>query len=343
MKPHLFLAALLALAWAACASPVADIAQYEGGDRARKLQEGARREGSVLNIYTSLTVEDMGALNTAFEAKYGIKIRMWRAASDKVLQRTLTEARAGRHDVDIVETNAPPLESLHREGLLQAVRSPLHADLIAAALPAHREWAGSRLNVFVQAYNTNAIRKQDLPRTYADLLDPKWKGKLGIESSDEDWFAMVVTGLGEAEGLRLFRDLVATNGVSVRRGHTLLTNLVASGEVPLALTVYNFTAEQLKRKGAPFDWFVIPPAVARANGLALAKHAQHPHAALLYYDFVLGEAGQRMLLERGFMPASRNLRGALPIESLRVVDPAMILDESQKWVGLYESVFVNAR
>jgi iron(III) transport system substrate-binding protein len=343
MKPHFLLAAIVAMSWAASASPVADIAQYEGRDRAQKLQEGARREGNVLSVYTSLTVEDMGALNSAFEAKHGIKIRMWRAASDKVLQRTLTEARAGRHDVDIVETNAPPLESLHREGLLQAVRSPLHADLIAAALPAHREWAGSRLNVFVQAYNTNAVRKQDLPRTYADLLDPKWKGKLGIESSDEDWFAVVLASLGEEEGLRLFRKLVAQNGVSVRKGHTLLTNLVASGEVPLALTVYNFTAEQTKRKGAPFDWFVIPPAVARANGLALAKHAQHPHAALLYYDFVLGEEGQRMLLERGFMPASRNLRGPLPIESLRVVDPAMILDESQKWVKLYESVFVNAQ
>jgi iron(III) transport system substrate-binding protein len=343
VKRRAFLAAILATAFCANAASVSEVAQYEGRDRQHRLEEGARREGSQLNIYTSLTVEDMGALNTAFEAKYGIKIKMWRASSEKVLQRVVAEARAGRYDVDIVETNAPPLESLHREGLLQAVRSPVQSDLIPAALPSHREWAGSRLNVFVQAYNTSVIRKQDLPKSYADLLDPKWKGKLGIEASDEDWFAATVTALGEQRGVELFRRIVATNGVSVRRGHTLLTNLVASGEVPLALTVYNFTAEQTRRKGAPFDWFVIPPAVARANGLALAKHAQHPNAALLYYDFILGEDGQRMLVERGFEPANRNLTGPLPIESLRVVDPQQVLDQSAKWTQLYESVFEKAR
>ncbi len=328
---------------AAWASPVSDIASYEGADRAQRLAEGARREGGVLDVYTSLTLEDMAALNGAFEAKHRIRVRLWRAASDKVLQRVVTEARAGRHEVDIVETNAPPLESLHREGLLQAVRSPTHAGLIAAALPAHREWAGSRLNVFVQAYNTPAVKREDLPKTYADLLDRKWKGRLGIEASDEDWFAVVLSQLGEEAGVKLFRKVVADNGVSVRKGHTLLTNLVASGEVPLALTVYNFTAEQVKRRGAPLDWFVIAPAVARANGLAITKHARHPHAALLYYDFMLGDEAQRMLVERGFMPASRTLRGPLPADSLRVVDPAMILDQSEKWEKLYESVFAKAR
>jgi iron(III) transport system substrate-binding protein len=183
----------------------------------------------------------------------------------------------------------------------------------------------------------------ELPKSYAELLHPRWKGRLGIEAGDEDWFAMVVTALGEAEGLRLFRELVATNGVSVRRGHTLLANLVASGEVPFALTVYNFTAEQLKRKGAPLDWTVIPPAVARANGLALARRAPHPHAALLYYDFMIGEEGQRILEERGFVPARRSLQGALAGERLRLVDPALMLDQAEKWTRLYESIFLSQR
>ncbi|HET7730675.1 MAG TPA: extracellular solute-binding protein [Usitatibacter sp.] len=343
MRRRGFLALVGLAACAARGGVAADIAAYAGPDRQERLEQGARREGGVLNIYTSLTLEDMAALNAAFEAKHGIRIRMWRASSEKVLQRVVQEARAGRHEVDIVETNAPPLESLHREGLLQAVRSPVQDDLIPAALPAHREWAGSRLNVFVQAYNTDALRRQDLPKTYADLADVRWKGKLGIEASDEDWFATLVTAIGETRGVELFRRIVAANGVSVRTGHTLLTNLVASGDVPLALTVYNFTAEQVKRKGAPLDWFVIPPAVARANGVALAKHAQHPHAALLYYDFVLGREAQRMLAERGFQPASRSLPGPLPVESLRIVDPAMVLDQSAKWTKLYQSVFAGAR
>src|SRR3989442_11214717 len=202
------------------------------------------------------------------------------------------------------------------------MQSPkLRSTAIAAALPAHGEWVGSRLNVFVQAYNTALVARGELPRSYGDLLQPRWKGRLGIEAGDEDWFAMVVTALGEADGLRLFRELVATNGVSVRRGHTLLANLVASGEVPLALTVYNFTAEQLKRKGAPFDWFVLSPAVARANGLALARRAPHPHAALLYYDFMISEEAQRILEERGFLPARRTMQGYLAGLQLRTVVP----------------------
>jgi len=334
---------LLCAAWVALAGAADDMALYQGADRTQRLADGARSEGASFNLYTSLTTEDMAALNRAFESKYGVKVQMWRASSDKVLQRVLAEAKAGRHDVDIVETNAPPLETLHREGLLQAVHSPEHEALIAAALPRHREWVGSRLNVFVQAYNTQLVRNSELPKSYGDLLQPRWKGRLGIEAGDEDWFAGVVTALGEAQGLRLFRELVATNGISVRRGHTLLTNLVASGEVPLALTVYNFTAEQLKRKGAPLDWFVIPPAVARANGLALARGAPHPHAALLYYDFMIGEPGQRILRERGFVPARRDLQGTLARTPLTIVDPALLLEQAGKWSRLYESTFLPPR
>src|SRR5262249_26339812 len=158
---------------------------------------------------------------------------------------TLAEAQAGRYDVDIVECNSVPLETLHRERLLQPVRSPSHADLGPAAVPRHREWVASRLSLFVQAYNTKLVRKDGRQRSYSDLLDPRWKGRLGIEASDEDWFSEVVRALGEEKGLRMFRDLAGANGLSVRRGHSALAQLVASGEVPFALTVYNFTAEQL--------------------------------------------------------------------------------------------------
>jgi iron(III) transport system substrate-binding protein len=316
------------------------IATYQGPDRQQRLLDGARKEGE-LTLYTSLTVDDMAALNGAFEKKYGVKVKMWRAAADKVLQRAVTESRGGRYDVDIVELSAPALESLHREQLLARVDSPHHADLIPAAVPAHHEWVGSRLNVFAQAYNTKLVNKADLPKSFSELLDPKWKGKLGIEAADEDWFADVVRSMGEQQGLELFRRIVAVNGISVRKGHTLLTNMVASGEVPLALTVYNFTAEQVKQKGAPLDWFVLPPAVARANGVAVAKRAPHPYAAVLYYDFMIGEDGQRILAQRDFVPASRKVDTPLNKMPLRIVDPALVLDESGKWTRLYDEIIVR--
>ncbi|MDQ6621525.1 MAG: extracellular solute-binding protein [Pseudomonadota bacterium] len=344
MKPRFTVAACM-LALLACLSTLvhgadAPITTYSGADRAQRLAEGARKEGELL-LYTSLTVEDMAVLNAAFEKKHGIKVRMWRAAADKVLQRVVTEARGGRFDVDVIELSGPSLESLHREQLLARVDSPHQADLIPAAVPAHHEWVGSRLNVFVQAYNTKLVAKAELPKSYADLLDPRWKGKLGIESADEDWFAEVVRAMGEARGLELFRKIVATNGLSVRKGHTLLTNMVASGEVPLALTVYNFTAEQVKQKGAPLDWFVLPPAVARANGVAIARRAPHAHAAVLYYDFMIGEEGQRILAQRDFVPANRRIDTPLNKMPLRIVDPALILDESSKWTRLYDEIIVR--
>ncbi len=316
------------------------LANYDGADRQQRLINGAKKEGT-LNLYTSLTVEDMTVINAAFEKATGIKVRMWRASCDKVLQRVLAEHKAGRAEVDIIECNAPPLEAMHREGVLQSVRSPLQSELIAAAVPAHREWVGTRLNVFVQAYNTKMVKKEELPKTYADLLHPRWKGRLSIEATDDDWFASVVRGLGEERGLQLFRDIVAQNGLSVRRGHTLLTNLVASGEVPFALTVYNFTAEQVKQKGAPFDWFVLSPAVARANGVALARRSPNPHAALLYYDFMIGDEGQQILLKRDFVPTSRKIDTPLNRGPLVIIDAKLVLDESEKWAKLYNDIIVK--
>lgn len=322
--------------------PLATLAQYEGPDRAQRLAEGARKEG-FLNLYTSLTVEDMAVLNGAFEKKYGVKVRMWRASSEKVVQRAIAEARAGRFDVDVFDLNAPALEMLRREGLFQAVRSPHHADLIPAAVPPHREWVGTRLTVFVQAYNTRLVKKEELPSSYHDLLHPRWKGRVGIEAADEDWFATVVRGMGEEKGLKLFRDLVAANGLTVRKGHTLLTNLVVAGEVPFALTVFNFTAEQLKQKGAPLDWFVLPPAISRANGVAVARRAANPHAALLYYEFMVGEEGQRILLQRDFVPASRKMDTALNRGPLTIIDPALIVDQGERWAKLYDEIIVKGR
>src|SRR5262245_64799534 len=143
----------------------ADVANYAGADRMQKIIAGAKKEGSV-NVYTSLQTADIGKLGTAFEKKYGVKVIPWRSGSEAIVNRTIQEARANRFTVDVLETNGPELESLHRENLLQAIKSPYLADLIAPAILPHGEWTGTRLNVFVAAYNTRQIKKQDLPKTW---------------------------------------------------------------------------------------------------------------------------------------------------------------------------------
>ena len=331
----------LVAALAVCAAGVAlaqdaSLAQYEGADRMDKIVAAAKKEGT-LTLYTTIAEKDLPVILKPFEQKYGIKVNVWRAGTDKVLQRTIAETAAKKYDVDAVHFGAPEMEALSREKILQAVSSPVHKDLMPGAVPGHREWASTILSVWVQAYNTNAVKKSELPKTYQDLLDPKWKGKLGIESKNDDWFATVVHQLGgEEKGLAFFRELVAKNGISPRQGHTLLNNMVVSGEVPLALTLYNYMPEQSKKKGAPIDWFAIEPAIARANAIGVARRAPHPNAALLFYEYLLGPDGQAAMVSIDYVPT--NTRVASPLKGVKIVqtDPIRTLDESPKWSKLYE-------
>lgn len=325
-------------AWAQGApDPVAAVANYEGADRIERLIAGARKEG-VLNLYTSIAASDLSMMTSEFEKKYGVKVNAWRAANDKVLMRVIAERAAKRNDVDVVQIASLELEALARENVLQEVQSPTFAQLIPGAVPKHRKWAAHYLNVWVQAYNTQKVRKDELPKTYADLLDARWKGRLGIEAKNEEWFFTVVESMGEAKGLKFFRDLVATNGISVRSGHSLLNNLVASGEVPLALTVYNYMPEHAKLKGAPIDWFVIEPAIARSNGVSLASKAAHPNAALLFYEFILSAETQRKLSKSGYVPTNRTVDSPLKNVSIQLIDTDKALNAAQKWSLTFDEV-----
>jgi ABC-type Fe3+ transport system substrate-binding protein len=319
-------------------SRVPELAAYQGTDRQQRLVEGAKREKE-LTFYSSIPPEDISALVTAFDKKYGVKVKVWRADSEGFLQRILSEARARRFEVDVMAGSSSALEPLYRENLLAEVKSPYLADLIPQAIAPHRQWVAVHLSLFVQAYNTSLVAKDSLPIAYADLLRPQWKGKLGIEAEDFDWFAEVVKGLGEERGLRLFRDIMAASGISVRKGHSLLNNLVAAGEVPLALTDYGFLAEHSKRKGAPLDWFVIAPAIARATAEGLARNAPHPHAALLFYDFLLSDA-QPILASRQFLTVSRTLE---PIykDPVKLIDSAEMLDQAPKWQDLFQKTIIG--
>jgi iron(III) transport system substrate-binding protein len=318
-------------------STLAEIASYAGPDRIAKLLAGARKEGAV-NVYTSETVEDAGALSQAFTARYGIKLTLWRGSSEDILQRAVVEARGGRFDADAFETGATAMESLHRERLLQQIDSPAAADLAPEAIQPHHEWIGTRYNVFVAAYNTGLIAGADLPKSYDDLVDARWKGKLGIEADDSDWFGAVVEALGEERGLKLFRDIVAANGVSVRKGHTLLANLVVSGEVPLAISTYFYKVEQLKGRGAPIDSLAVAPVVARFEGAGVAHRAPHPYAAILFMEFMLTDA-QDILAKRDFFPADIRVK-PMPA-GLTFLDPAKALDQSQKWSKYYRDIVTH--
>ena len=340
MTHRALLLALAATALAGTAAAQTPLSTYDGPDRLPRIVEAARKEGT-LTLYTTIAEKDLPAIIKPFETKYGIKVIVWRAGTDKVLQRTLAEAVARRDEVDAVHIGSPEMEALSREKVLMAGKSPTNKDLTPGSVPPHQQWAATLLSVWVQAYNTGLIKREDLPKTYADLLNPKWKGKLGVEAKNQDWFQTVVEIMGGGEkGLKFFNDLVATNGVSPRKGHTLLNNMVVSGEVPMALTVYNYMPEQARKKGAPIDWFVLEPAVARSNAVGVALRAKHPNAALLFHEYMLTDA-QPLLVGIDYVPTNTTVASPLKGVKIIITDPIRSLDEASKWEKLFDDTLIN--
>ncbi len=193
------MSAALALLFAATvhAQPSHDALYLQG----RPDREQARREGVVV-LYTSLAPSESGPLLQAFEKKYGIKVDLWRSNSEKVSQRTITEARGGRFQLDAVETIGTDLEKMTREGIFAEFYSPHLADLIPEAIPAHRRWMPDRLSYLGVAYNTRLVRRSDLPSTYEGFLDAKWKGRIGLEAGDVVWLAGIAKFWGEERAMR---------------------------------------------------------------------------------------------------------------------------------------------
>jgi iron(III) transport system substrate-binding protein len=322
-------------------TPVTKVASYEGADRQQRLLAEAKKEGTI-TIYTSITPANLDVLRADFEKKYGIKVNVWRAGDDKVVQRVLTELKAGKAGFDVVHVNSLEMEALHRENALQQVKSPFINLLIPTAVPPHKEWVATFMNLVVMAYNTDKVKKADLPKTYQDLLDPKWKGRLGVEANDQEWFYAVVREMGTEKGLKYFRDLVSTNGVSVRTGHSLLNNMVVSGDVPLALTVYGHMPILAKQKGAPIDWFTLEPTVAFSFGIGLSRKAPNPNAAVLFYDYMLSD-GQKILSQMHYVPTNKETDSFFKNVPFKVVDKAVFLDENEKWDTLFDNIVRKAK
>ena len=311
----------------------------KGADREARLLEGAKKEGGV-SVYTSLNTRDSGPITEAFEKKYGIKARLWRASSEKVVQRAVTEAQAGRHLCDVLETNGPEMEALAREKLMAEFYSPFFKDLPPAAFPKHRLYVADRFNFFVVGYNTKLVKPEEVPNSYLDLANPRFAGRVGIEAGDTDWFAAVVKSMGEPKGLEFFRKLAA-NKPQVRTGHTLMSELLSSGEIPLVAAIYNHSIEKMALRGAPVKWKAVAPTFGRPNAVGLAVRAPNPHAGLLFADFMLSPAGQQLIKEHSRVPSSLAVETPLNKFPFEMIDPVITLDEADKWDKLWSQLFLK--
>jgi iron(III) transport system substrate-binding protein len=320
-------------------NPHEAIFMYKGADREAWLLERARKEGGTVSFYSSLSPTEATPLMREFEKKYGIKVEVWRGLSEGVVQRVVNEGRARRHVVDVIETNGPEMEMLARERMLSEFHSPHIADLPQGMIPKHRMWMPDRVNFFVVAYNTQKIKPTDLPKHYEGFLDPRWKGSLGIESTDAEWMGGLVNTLGEERGMNFFRKL-SEQKPDVRKGHILLAQMVAAGEVPVGLTIYNANAQSLKQRGAAIDWVPMEPTLARPQGVAVARNAPRPHSAALLADFMISPEAQTLFNSLGRPPANMKVKSHLNNFNFVMTDPSLVVDEAEKWHKLWTQMFL---
>jgi iron(III) transport system substrate-binding protein len=328
---------------AAKAQPVYDrINGLTGEERRKTLVELAKKEGK-LSIYTSNT--DMDKLVEGFEDAYGdIDVSVYRGNSESVLQRVRQEQQAGYLGNDFVDTNAGELNIMKTEGLFYPYKGELR-DSVRKEGQADG-WTGSRFNVFVVGWNTKKVKPGEEPKSFEELADPKWKGKVSMEVSDVDWFAglykyYLAQGKSDAEVRELFTRIAANSKIA--KGHTTQGELLSAGQFAVTVSSYSHTIDKAADKGAPVSWHPssgapVQPIVLRPNGVALMKTAAHPAAAMLFADWELTD-GQK-ILQKAFRIGSIMTGQDDPLAGLKVVavPEQELLADPKKWDNLYADI-----
>lgn len=298
------------------------------------LLEGARREGELV-YYASMNVAEANAVIGAFEKRYPfIKVKLNRIGSEKLLTRVLTEARAKKIFADVIQTVEFSMHIFSRSGIL-ARYTPQANSIYPKEFKEEGFWTTVYYNAYVTAYNTRLVATRALPKSYDDLLDPKWKGALMMEGTKADWFAGMLQILGQERGLKYMRAL-AKQQPSPREGHELLAQLIVAGEGLFDINIPAASVERMKERGAPIEWKALGEVPAIMVGIGLSAQAPHPNAAKVFLDFVLSREGQKLMQTPGRLIARGDLANeqAAMLRGLKIVpvDPALAekLDEYAK-------------
>lgn len=272
------------------------------------------KEEKGLVYYSTTDIRDGTAMVHAFQKKYPfIEPKLFRLGSTQVVVKVLQEHRGGAHLFDVISATSFQFYEIFKENLFQKYESPERRAFAEDFTDKDGHWVSAYHNASVMAYNTNLLKPADLPKGYDDLLDPKWKGKMLMDSRETEWYASMLQILGREKGLRLMRGLAKQN-LSFRPGRTLITQVLGAGEAPLAVNDYDHLVQSAKKLGAPVESLPVTPVVSRVTPIALGRYAPHPNVGKLFIDFVLSEEGQKLL--RGFGRSSAR-KGIEPDELQR--------------------------
>jgi iron(III) transport system substrate-binding protein len=321
---------------------VEEIANYAGADRQQILEAGAKAEGALMVYATGTQIQP---LIDRFEQIYPyIKVEMPRADSGDVARKVYEEYNAGLYQVDVFELSSYGLLPLRDENILQPFTSPEGADFAPTAFEAKHRWVSVRESYIGVGYNTKLIPPAEAPKTYKDMLDPKWKGKMAITGelgSVVGWVAAMTL----SEGPDFLRDLGKQDMRVYQTTARAIANLMISGEVSISPTSYNSHMEASADAGAPLAWVAPGPVPVTDTSTAIVTKAPHPHAAMLFIDFLMSKEGQQMYLKLGYSPARNGMADPKlpPLQKLYLTNRPNYLQEYDQWAKLAHETVLQGK
>jgi len=302
--------------------------------------EKARQEGQVV-WYTNLNVDASQRIANAFEKKYPfLKVRLYRAGNSALISRIVSEAQAGTTEHDVTDMTLTFVGTLLQKKLVVPYHSPERRAFREEFKDKAGYWTGTTVQASVIGYNTRMVSPREAPKSYDDLLLPRWKGrKITMEAEAYEWFQAMLALKGN-EGTLKFIKAFRAQEPAFNRGRTLQAQLVAAGEYDVALELFNYRVEVLKSQKAPIDWVAPQPMVTNPSVASLAARATHPNAGRLFIDFLLSREGAMQIRDTGRIPARSDVEPDPPKLlkglSVWVPDPQ---DDINKIIALYNEAF----
>jgi len=266
-------------------------------DDTDRLIEGAKKDGHLM-VYTSGDANQTISLLSRFKEKYPfMKTEIYRAGKVKLLTKILMEHKFKRYTADVTLMSAIQTNILKKEGALEKYSPPEGRFLTEESRDPQGYWHAVYLTGMLCGYNNRLVSSKEAPKTYEDLLDPKWKGKLGIDSNNIEWFSTLLKIKGEG-----FLEKLSRQRPSMRDGQSLSVQLLAAGEYSMLLDSYEYRMLESKDKGMPIDWVALEPVIIYFVSSSLAANAPHPYAAKLFINYLLTETGQQSVVQWGRTP-----------------------------------------
>jgi ABC-type Fe3+ transport system substrate-binding protein len=314
------------------------------------LVDAAKREGEVVWYTTQVITQLIRPISATFERRYGIKVRAVRANTTELAVRIINESRAGRPQADVFDgsTTVVPLK---REGYVLQWLPEAAKGFVDDYKDRDGYWVATNLYIITAGRNTGLVPRGGEPRTWAALLDPKWKGKIAwsavpSNSAGPGFVGTMLTEMGEEKGMAYLRALSKQNVANLGGLAREVLDQVIGGEYALALQIFNHHAVISAKKGAPVDWIAIEPATGVPAVISVHKNAPHPNAGKLLVEFVTSPEGQAIFRDNDYLPADPSLAALDP--SLmpdkggfraRFFTPEQTSEQMPRWKAIFDDVF----